>query len=295
MLEDRYYMRRSSPRPRWSATMTLLVANTVIFVLESIAIFYGLFDVQRYLFLSTEGLAHGYVWQLITFQFLHGGFWHLAFNLLVLYFFGRAMETALGVRRFLELYFASGVVGGLVQMLFSALLPAYFGGAVVGASAGIFGLVAGFATIFPEQELTLLLFLIIPVSMKARTLLWISIAVAVFGIIVPMDNIANAAHLGGIATGWAYVYWIVQRDLLSKWASVRPRAREPRELVRTASAKRTFWRTQKAGPPEDLPPAEFISKQVDPILDKISAHGIQSLTERERKILEAARAKMGKR
>jgi membrane associated rhomboid family serine protease len=288
-------MRSTSAGSRWSATVVLLVVNTIAFVVQRILEFYHLFPVAKYFYLSTDGLAHGYLWQLFTFQFLHGNFWHLAFNLLMIYFFGRAIETALGVNRFLKLYFASGVVGGLFQMVFAWVLPNVFGGGVVGASAGIFGLVAAFATLFPEQELTLLLFLIVPVSMRARTLLWISIAVALFGIVVPVDNIANAAHLAGIFTGWAYVYWIVQRDLFSRLPSVHPLARRPRELVRAASAKRTFWHSQKGLEPDDLPPAEFISQQVDPILDKISAHGIQSLTDRERKILEAARAKMAKR
>ncbi|MBU6398944.1 MAG: rhomboid family intramembrane serine protease [Verrucomicrobia bacterium] len=295
MLDDRFYMRSGSYAPRWSATMALLVTNAVCFLLQSVLEFYRLFPVATYFYLSPDGLAHGYVWQLVTFQFLHGGFWHLAFNLLVLYFFGRAIESALGPGRFLKLYLASGTVGGLVQTLLAWVLPGLFGGAVVGASAGIFGLVAAFATLFPEQELTLLLFLIVPVSMRARTLLWLSIAVALFGILVPMDNVANAAHLAGIFTGWAYIYWIIQRDVFSRLPSVRPLARRPRELVRASSGKRSLWQGRKHPESDDLPPAEFISQQVDPILDKISAHGIQSLTERERKILEAARAKMAKR
>ncbi|MHB8521511.1 MAG: rhomboid family intramembrane serine protease [Limisphaerales bacterium] len=298
MLDGRDYMRSSPGGSRWSATVILLMVNTVAFVAQSVLQYYApaLDDKTRhYFYLSTTGLAHGFVWQLITFQFLHGGFWHLAFNLLVLYFFGRAIEAALGPNRFLKLYFMSGVVGGLFQMLLAWLLPAHFGGAVVGASAGIFGLVAAFATLFPEQELTLLLFLIIPISMRARTLLWLSIGVALFGILVPTENVAHAAHLGGIFAGWAYIFWIVQGRLGSKWSAVRVLPRRPRELVRATSAKRSVWHSQKSAELDDLPPAEFISQQVDPILDKISAHGIQSLTERERKILEAARAKMAKR
>lgn len=291
-------MRSSPGESRWSATVILLIVNTIAFVAQSALQYYApALDekTRQYFYLSTAGLAHGFVWQLVTFQFLHGGFWHLAFNLLVLYFFGRAVEAALGPTRFLKLYFMSGVVGGLFQMLLAWVLPAHFGGAVVGASAGIFGLVAAFATLFPEQELTLLLFLIIPISMRARTLLWLSIGVALFGILVPTENVAHAAHLGGIFAGWAYIFWIVQGRLGSKWSAVRVLPRRPRELVRATSVKRALWHSQKNAEPDDLPPAEFISQQVDPILDKISAHGIQSLTERERKILEAARAKMAKR
>ena len=77
----------------------------------------------EHLALSLEGLRHGYVWQLLTFQFLHAGWMHLLFNLLAIYFFGRSVEFVLGRRRWLALYFLSGTIGGLVQMLLSLLIP----------------------------------------------------------------------------------------------------------------------------------------------------------------------------
>jgi len=80
------------------------------------------------------------------------------------------------------------------------------------------------------------------------------------------------------------------------WHPLRNRARR-RQLVKAATVKPGFWRTKGSGIPkaEQVEPEEFISREVDPILDKISAHGIQSLTPREKQILEAARSKMDKR
>ena len=78
-------------------------------------------------------------------------------------------------------------------------------------------------------------------------------------------------------------------------ARFKPAAARPRVLVTAPFPKRPFWQRSKTTEVDDLPPAEFISREVDPILDKISAYGIQSLTDRERRILEAARAKMAKR
>jgi hypothetical protein len=189
------------------------------------------------------------------------------------------------------------VIGGLFQVFASALFPKAFGGAVVGASAGAMGLIAAFATLFPHRELTLLVLFVIPVSMRARTLLYISLAIAVFGLIVPADNIANAAHLGGLLAGVAYTAWVVQSDALaSSLRALRPRPRaRARELVAADGPQAKPWKPHKATTNLELPPDEFISREVDPILDKISAHGIQSLTERERRILELARAKMGRR
>jgi len=297
MLDDRSYMRGKSYGSRWSATLVLMVANTAIFVFQSILEFWFR-DAFRWYFthfaLSLQGLAKGYIWQILTFQFMHGGLLHLICNLIAIYFFGRAMEDALGRSGFWKLYFASGILGGLLQIVFAGLFPSLYGGSVVGASAGAFGLVAAFATMFPNQLLTLLLFFVIPVSMRARTLLWISLAFAIFGIIVPMGNVAEAAHLGGILTGVAFVKLGAQ-DWFFHWPGIPWPRRKPRRLTKSLNAGRSFWQQHKPLEDAELESAEFISREVDPILDKISAHGIHSLTERERRILEAARARMAKR
>ena len=302
MLDDRTYMRSPDWESGRSVTTALLIVTTAFFFLQAIVEHYTKFDVDRYFALSVEGLSHGYVWQLFSFQLLHGGVWHLVFNLLAIYCFGRALEETLTRADYLRLYIGSGVCGGLMQVMFGALFPNYFGGAVVGASAGAMGLVAAFATMFPDRVLTLLVFLVIPVSMRAKTLLYISLAVALFGLVVPSGNIANAAHLGGLLGGIAYIRWQVQSSLLADTLRAlgprsRPRPR-PRELVSAEVRKPSAWSLAKpATKPTaeaELPAAEFMSREVDPILDKISAHGLQSLTERERRILELARAKMGK-
>jgi membrane associated rhomboid family serine protease len=268
------------------------------FVLQSVLLVHG--DqgawIHQYLALSLGGLGRGHVWQLLTFQFLHGGLLHLICNLIVLYFFGRALEEHLGRRRFLRLYLGSGVLGGLLQMLFAAVSPAHFGGAVVGASAGVFGLVAAFASLFPQRTLTLLVFFILPVSMRARTLLWLSLGLALFGILVPGDGVAHAAHLGGIMGGYGYVRWFLAGSGAgSRWGTQGSSVRRPRVLARTATSDRATWKRAEVSTVEDMPPDEFMSREVDPILDKISAHGFQSLTERERQVLERARARMTRR
>lgn len=279
-------------------TYVLMGVIAACFVVQSLAVVHGGHGgwINRNLALSLDGLGRGYFWQLLTFQFLHGGLLHLMVNLIVLFFFGRALEEHLGRRRFLRLYLGSGVLGGLLQMLFAAVIPTHFGGGVVGASAGVFGLVAAFAALFPDRTLTLLVFFVLPVSMRARTLLWLSIGLAVFGIVVPGDGIAHAAHLGGIIGGWGYIRWFVAgTGMRMGWGRGGSSVRRPRVLARTASSDRARWRRADAATNDDLPPEEFMSREVDPILDKISAHGFQSLTEREREILEKARAKITRR
>jgi membrane associated rhomboid family serine protease len=287
-------MRRPAFRGLWSATMALLVVNVVAFIIQSAVERFSNVPIYGWFALSVEGLRHGFAWQLLTYQLMHGGWLHLLLNCWAIYVFGREVEETLGRNSFLALYFTSGVIGGLFQALAGVLLDGRFAAPVVGASAGAFGLVAAFAVLYPERPLMLLLFFIIPVSMRAKFLLLFSALLTVFGILIPMDNIAHAAHLGGMITGIVFVryaiYWHWQ------WPRLRqPRPQPLRPLVKAPLRASAQWGQTKARVDEDLPPEEFLSKAVDPILDKISAQGIQSLTERERKILETAREKMAGR
>jgi rhomboid family protein len=288
MLEDRYYMRGSQFDSRFTATVTLLLVNIAVFLIQLALLQFSRFPTLQYFALSVEGLKSGYVWQLFTYGFMHGGLLHLIFNCWAIYVFGQDVEEALGRKPFLALYFAGIIVGGLLQALAGALLPAFFGGQVVGASAAAFGLAAAFAMLFPER--VLLLFFVIP--MRAKYLLLLCGGLTLYGILSRGDGIAHAAHLGGMLAGIVFVRYAMHWDW--HWPRFRrTRGEPPRRLVKVGSPSSARWGRSK--PEEDLPADEFLSKEVDPILDKISAHGIQSLTERERRILEAARQKIVKR
>jgi len=181
-LADRHYMREPTSHWRFSATVTLVIALVVAFIFQKAIISPRINN--DYLALSLEGLKHGYVWQLLSFQFMHAGPLHLIMNCFTLWMFGREVEEVLGKPRFLTLYFLSGAIGGLIQALLALVSENLFGGSVVGASAGIFGVVAAFAMIAPTRELTMLAFFIIPITIKAQMLLWVEIALAVIGILV---------------------------------------------------------------------------------------------------------------
>ena len=295
-------MRRPAFRSPWSATVVLLVVNVVAFILQNVLSGFSSFPTNRYFALSVEGLRHGFVWQLLSYQLMHGGWLHLLLNCWAIYVFGREVERTLGRRSFLALYFTSGVIGGLFQALGGVLLDGAFAAPVVGASAGAFGLVAAFATLYPEQPLTMLVYFILPVRMRAKFLLLISAVVALAGIAFPGllawvgmgGNIAHAAHLGGMLTGIVFVRYAIHWHW--HWPRLRQARSQPlRPLVKVPRRTSALWGQTQGTLDEDLPPDEFLSKAVDPILDKISAHGIQSLTERERKILETAREKMVRR
>ena len=305
-LADRYYMRDPAGENRhrsplaWSMWLTILVINIVVFFAQSSngAISEDAFI--KYGALSLKGLKSGFVWQLLTFQFLHGGLPHLVLNSVVLYSFGRPLEEFLGKRAFLKLYLLSGFAGGIAQILL-ALVSSRFAGPMVGASAGICGLVAAFALLSPQS--TIYVAFVIP--LRAVYFLPLAIGLTVLLMVIPSnDHVAHAAHLGGMLAGIAWVKfgwrdyvplpWTGWFERWRRWRPLQSRQRK-RELVRAASLRAKPWLQTSAESPADLTADEFISREVDPILDKISQPGIQSLTERERKTLEAARKKMARR
>jgi len=300
MLEDRDYMRDTSRHFRWSMTAILTAVLIAVFALQCINDAYLHTPAEFWLALTPLCFQHGWVWQLITFQFLHAGLLHIACNLIVFWWVGHFVENVLGKKRFLIALFGCGVAGGILQELLMLLFPGHFGGLVMGASAGIAGLFAIFALL--EQESEVRFFFILPI--RAITLLWAAGLVSLFFTLVPVDGgIAHAAHLGGLLAGVAWVKLGWHRDYVPLpwegwfsrlWRRPTVRVCRPGDESANAAAPKSGWLSAAYPPAEDLSTDEFVKSEVDPILDKISRHGIQSLTTRERQILEKARSRMAK-
>jgi membrane associated rhomboid family serine protease len=298
-LYDRDYMREPD-RSGYSLTIKLIILLITLFFVQASVSFYGGMSaytwISEWLALSLDGIKQGRVWQLFTFQFLHQvpWPWHVLLNCLGLYYFGRSVEETLGSRRFLMLYLACGFCGGLLHLLSAWILPHHDSIDVVGASAGISGLLAAFCFMYPMREITFIFFFF-PVTLRAQYLLWFVFGMSVFGTIIPFDNTAYAAHLGGMLMGLWYVrYGMGTTSILSAWNPFKRRNRREK-MIRAATSRPSRGLRVMEPDPSELPSGEFMSQEVDPILEKISAHGIQSLTERERQILQSARDKMSKR
>jgi membrane associated rhomboid family serine protease len=296
MISDRHYMRDRPSRWEQPLTIQLIFILVACFVLQSVLLYYTEFRVFHWFSLTDRALRRGWVWQLLTFQFLHaplggngGGFFHIFFNCLALYFVGQAMETAISRKQYLILYLGSGLAGGLLQAVGNIFLPNNFVVPVVGASAGIAGLMAAFCFMFPGQQV--LLFFVIPVP--AKFFFIFGVLISVFGILVPqgsMLGVAHGAHLGGLLAGYVYVRWVLNANW--ELPSIPWPFRKKNMIISSTRSPASARPAVSAG---EVPQEEFMSKEVDPILDKISQHGIQSLTDRERRILEAARARMARR
>jgi len=179
--------------------------------------------------------------------------------------------------------------GGLLQGALMLIVPGHYGSLLYGASAGTSGMLALFAVLEAESEIRWNF--VIP--LRAKHLLWLEIGISLFFTMVPADQgVAHAAHLGGIIAGITFARLGWHRDFVplpwENWFARKPGKPSQANVVAGLDLR-------SASKEEETPSDDFISKEVDPILDKISAHGIHSLTDRERKILEQARTVMAKR
>lgn len=297
MIGDRDYMRDPGGyRQPMTMTTKLIIALVVVFAFQCVDMVYMRGTFSRFLALSRDGLLSGFVWQFFTFQLLHAGLFHLFINGFVLWVVGRFVEQILGPQRYLIAFLGCGLLGGLMQSVLMLALPQMYGTHLVGASAGVGGLFAILALLFRNQ--IFLAFFVVPV--KAITLLYVFLGIAVFFTLVPAGgNVAHAAHLGGMLGGMLFVRrrWHESYVPLpwENWFRRRAggKARRPFIEVMKPESGSGAKAASVAPTKEDTP--EFIASQVDPILDKISAKGLHSLTDREREILEQARKHMGKR
>lgn len=143
-------------------------------------------------------------WQLITYAFLHGSLTHLAFNMFGLWMFGAELERVWGTRRMLQFYFASVLVAAAAQLLVTGFMGSVV--PTVGASGGLFGLLIGFAMVFPRRMITPL---IPPIPMRAPVFVGLYGGIELMlGVTGSASGVAHFAHLGGLLGGWLMMrYW----------------------------------------------------------------------------------------
>lgn len=283
----RPYYQYEEPRSAWRfrggitpGVRLLLLANVIAFIV--------IWLLQSALTMATRGAGGSLfeifglsqvgvfgrfmVWQPLTYLFLHGGVWHLVWNMFVLWVFGCDVERTWGTRRFFFYYFFTGVGAGLCILL--------LGGSdtvTVGASGAVLSVLVAFAMFFPNRLITLLLFFVFPVTVKAKHLA-IGCAVLTFLFLVRDPSgggISHLGHFGGMVLGYLYVrYGDSFRSRFDDFArSVnRPRPTVPRGGRRSSK--------------------NYTREEVDAILDKIAAKGIDSLTEEEREALRKASSGM---
>jgi len=161
------------------------------------------------------------------------------------------------------------------------------------------GVMGALARLHPRQEVYFLAFFVLPIRMKWNWLFWGSVVFSSLWILSAVqhearDQVAHAAHLGGLLYGAFYVAILLRNGGLMRFFPGMPRIRfvsgDP--VKGSKATRRRNWRKTKVVDATEVAEGDFMSREVDPILDKISKQGIHSLTERERKILDKARSKM---
>jgi membrane associated rhomboid family serine protease len=234
-------------------------------------------------------------WTLLTNFFVHEGIWHIVFNMLFLYWFGKLLEEYLGTKRLVGLYILGGLAGGTAFLLLYNFLP-YFQSTLatttlVGASGAIFAVIVGAATLLPNY--TFFLLFIGPVRLKYIAAFYILLSMAE---LVGPNAGGNLAHLAGALVGFGFIRALRSGydwgmpvyaigDFLSSVFVRKPAPRVPqRARTEAAPNKRPFTAFNNESAPVAAPSQE----EVDAILDKISRSGYESLSREEKQKLYKA-------
>jgi membrane associated rhomboid family serine protease len=293
---------------RWSdimwpdATTTIVIVNVAVFLLQRFGIAseqafdpkINDFVTQPWGELSINALLQGRVWTIFTHMFVHGSVMHLVGNCLMIFFTGKAVQSLIGSRHFLHIYFLSGLVGAATELLAGWLMHKDV--AIIGASGAAFGTLLALAVMLPQEMITAMLYFVIPVRVRLWTLAMVLVGISAICAVLQATGIwdleiANFDHLGGALAGWWFVrllgYGGPPVTYEHMWEE-----RQRREEKRAYAGVRKRQRTLDNDEPElEMPPLtkkQLIEQEIDPILDKIAAHGIESLSEEERRLLARA-------
>jgi membrane associated rhomboid family serine protease len=244
---------------RWTKGVKwLIIINCVVFLLMLVG-----YRLVRDFGLTPTLVKKGYIWQLFTYMFLHGGLFHLFFNMFVLWMFGPPIERQWGTRQFVKYYFYTGIGAGLFTFVLSinSTIP------TIGASGAIFGILVAYALMFPDS--IIYLWFLFPIKAKYLVIIF-GILELIASVNYTPDGIGHFAHLGGMVVGYLY--------LKSDW--------------RTASFFRFFRGIRHRRKLRILnkrrEETEKLMSQVDQILDRINQVGYENLSKAEKKVLEKA-------
>ncbi len=268
MFPQSYSIHRKLP----PAVKGLLLANVIGFVIAWLS---GPLSFDYLFGLTVPSVFSQFrIYQFVTYLFVHGDLFHLLFNMLILYIFGSELERYWGTPYFIRYYFISGIGAGICSIPFIWGINA----PLIGASGALFALLVAYGLLFPERVITLLVFFIIPVRLKARQMVLIFIGLELFLLLNSGGGggIAHFAHLGGGLVGFIYLKWPI---ILTK-------------VINYLGAQKND-RGKPAG--GGYPDSESGNREIDfreelnRVLDKLARGGWESLSSQEKDFLHDAR------
>lgn len=277
----------------------LLITNILVFLADTLIFSTLVIDgvsLGRYFtqFFALQHIQTGefYPWQLLTYQFMHGGIGHLFWNMFALWIFGVELENVWGTRRFAQFYILCGIGAGLIQLA-TSLLPDAQLIPTVGASGSIFGVLLAFGLSFPDRPI-MMFPIFFPIPAKIFVMIYGGIDL-MQGIFNPDSGVAHFAHLGGAFFGYMLLKHGDDLRVFSFLdAIMRPFARGEKSIQRKKkrniyslyNKKDTSQEYSEKGSGYCISNGDEIpQKEIDRILDKISSTGYKSLSDREKKIL----------
>ena len=250
----------------------LLVVNFAIYLLMGFGLLSGSLMVDLFGFSSATFLVRP--WSVVTYMFVHGGFMHVLFNMLGVFFFGPPLERAMGGRAFLRYYLICGAGAALTSVLLIQLIGTP---TVIGASGAVFGVMLAFAWRWPDAPIYL--WAILPVKAKYMVgilglgALWATMQTGRGG-----GGVAHWAHLGGLVTGFVVLKYGASID--ARWQRMRGRKRSQTD----SGVSRTIGRGRRKSAGSGSRGDDL--DEVDRILDKIREQGMEALSGKEREFLE---------
>ncbi|MCB1192789.1 MAG: rhomboid family intramembrane serine protease [Leptospiraceae bacterium] len=245
----------------------LIIINSIVFLIQTLVTVFKGPDFTGYFSLHTYSMSFFSIYQFLTYAFLHGGILHILLNMLFLYMFGAELENLWGKNRFLAFYLFTCVFAGIFtwvvhNTIMDPIPP------VVGASGGIYGLLIAYALVWPNREVLFMLFF----PMKIKYMVMIMMLILAFSLSED-SRISHITHLGGAIGGFLFY------QLLNKYKYRKNFSWSLRDYLH----RRKMMRLQK-----EMHLQINAKDRVDELLDKISKHGIDSLSRKERQFLKEA-------
>jgi membrane associated rhomboid family serine protease len=279
-----------------NAVVQLIIINVVVFVLINLLrvfLFFGQADalyhsIRDFLALPSSTVAFLFKpWTAITYMFTHEGFFHILFNMLWLYWFGRLIQEYLGSKKVIGLYVMGGLAGGVLYMLAYNLHPAFASvletSTLIGASAGTTALIVGAAVFMPN--FTMYLMFLGPIKIK-----YIAAVVIFLSVIGTTGGNAGGefAHLGGALMGWIFVSQVRNGNDIGSWVisslNFIQALFKPSPKIKVSHRSETKSRsTSESGKTKRSDGTT--QEEIDAILDKISQNGYESLSKEEKQKL----------
>ncbi|HET6527232.1 MAG TPA: rhomboid family intramembrane serine protease [Balneolaceae bacterium] len=263
-----------------AAIRVLITLNVAVFVIQIIlgiiSPAYSNALIRIFAFIPEWQTALFQPWRMVTYMFLHGGVFHLVFNMLWLWWMGRAVEETMGPRTFTVIYFGAGIGGALLDIIFAQLTGVV---PVIGASGAVYGIMVAFAMLFPTMPI--MLFLLPPI--QARYLVAGLIALDVL-LLNSGGNTARIVHIGGAGIGYLLMKAHNQGHNLSSWVlPIEQFWYRIKDLYQKREAKPQNKNMYSVSDVDIIDEAS--ESELDEILEKISQKGYDGLTKEEKKKL----------